>query len=358
MKRFYQLPLSISTMLLAALIISILLLMQQYVSYLMNGYSYDFSWFALSSKFILTYILWVGLSPFVYRLSLLLLRPGNLLMRILPVFFMSVVLASLHRILLITFYGLSYFLKRGIVGNLLTEQNYISLLEGVFSSFIECWIFIGFLMALNYYNYSLQINEQLKTAELNALKEQLRPHFLFNTLHAISSLMDYNKVGAQRMIIRLGDLLRSILQGGEVNIVTLEKELQYIKNYLEIEEYRFTDRLAVTYSMEEKLNKVRVPSFILQPIVENAIKHGISKRKAPGSIDLVCTEIEQNGNSYIRLEVINDNPEQKSGTKKGFGIGLQNIRKRMHHLYENNFELDISQKQHKTHVVLSFPLEI
>lgn len=358
MRRFYRLPISPRYLVYAALFISFLLLAQDYASYRINGFSYAFSWFALSSRYLLTYGLWVVLAPLVYVNATLFLSGSSFATNSIKSLGLSISIALVHRLLVIVLYGVVYSIRRGEFGDLFTEQNTIAFTEGMFSSFIECWVITGFFLALNYYNYSLRINEQLRSAELHALKEQLQPHFLFNTLHAISSLIDYNKQSAQKMIIRLGDLLRSVLQGGDANLVTLQEELQYIRSYLDIEMYRFSDKLKIQIDNEEGIEQVRVPSLILQPLVENAIKHGISKREAPGTIALRCERTQNKGTTYLTMKIENDNPEKTSEKPPGFGIGLKNIRKRLEHLYEDDFQLITSFVGTKTRVNIIIPFEV
>src|SRR5262249_20803260 len=130
------------------------------------------------------------------------------------------------------------------------------------------------------------LQSQLATAQLEALKIQLHPHFLFNTLHAISALVVKNPEGADKMIARLSDLLRMSLESAGAQEVLLEQELDFLRGYLDIQRTRFEDRLKVTMDIEPGALQALVPNMILQPLVENAIKHGIAPKASGGRITI------------------------------------------------------------------------
>lgn len=131
---------------------------------------------------------------------------------------------------------------------------------------------------------SVELEGRLAQAELQNLKMQLQPHFLFNTLHTISVLMMRDTAMANRMLIRLSDLLRITLDGTGSQLVTLKEELEFLSSYLEIEQTRFQDRLQVTIQAPRETLDAKVPNLILQPLVENAIRHGIGNRTTAGTI--------------------------------------------------------------------------
>jgi two-component system LytT family sensor kinase len=188
---------------------------------------------------------------------------------------------------------------------------------------------------------ALQLEKQLAQAQLRALKMQVHPHFLFNTLHSISALLHGDVEAADRMVARLGDFLRLTLDHSEDQEVTLEQELEFLRCYLDIELTRFQDRLTVNLEIEPSTLTAQAPNLILQPIVENAIRHGIASRIEPGRIDIIS---ERQGDR-LRIQVRDDGPGFSSNPHgSGFreGIGLSNTRARLARLYGGDHLVQLS----------------
>ena len=165
------------------------------------------------------------------------------------------------------------------------------------------------VMAANYYRRYLageqraaQLQAQLAQAQLQALKMQLHPHFLFNTLNAISELVHKEPETAERMVIQLSDMLRVSLDSIGVQEIPLEQELEFLRRYLDIEETRFRDRLRIRMDVDPETLGAYVPNMILQPLVENAIRHGISPLSRGGSIDI---RARRNGET-LNLQICDD----------------------------------------------------
>lgn len=214
-----------------------------------------------------------------------------------------------------------------------SDVIFLKISGGWINSVIIYWIMLGIYSALDYAGrfrqqklLATQLEAQLTLAQLNALKMQLQPHFLFNTLHTVASLMEEDVKAAQRMIARLSELLRLTLEHVGEQEVPLFKEVEFLKSYLEIEEIRFHDRLRVQYILPQELMNAKVPALILQPLVENAIRHGIAP-KAPGGI-IAISASQDNGS--LRLEV-RDNGRGASSVNHG--VGLSNTQKRLEQLY-------------------------
>jgi two-component system LytT family sensor kinase len=185
-----------------------------------------------------------------------------------------------------------------------------------------------------------QLEAQLAQAELQALKMQLHPHFLFNTLNSIAALMHEDIETADRMIARLGDFLRLTLQNPGAHEVTLKEELKFLEYYLAIERLRFQDRLTTSFDVEPDALKAHVPNLLLQPIVENAIRHGVAMLDRPGRLTIrarrrdakLCLEIEDNGPGL-------DNGS--SPVSGGRGVGLTNTRARLEGVYGAQQRLEL-----------------
>jgi sensor histidine kinase YesM len=189
-----------------------------------------------------------------------------------------------------------------------------------------------------------RLNEQLSKAQLNALRQQIEPHFLFNTLNAISGLVrEERNEAAVGMIAGLSDLLRHTLKDSKTQEIPLEEELQFLQKYLDIQKIRFADRLQLSVDIDKEFFSARVPSFILQPIVENAVKHGIAARANGGVIRI--TAIRSNG--LLTFRVYNDGPSLPAGWEKNqSGVGISNVRNRLQSLYGNAFDLTIRNQAH------------
>ena len=187
-----------------------------------------------------------------------------------------------------------------------------------------------------------QLEALLSQSQLQALKMQLHPHFLFNTLHSISSLMHRDIEAADKMIARLGDFLRLTLENSGTQEVTLQEELEFLRCYLEIEHIRFQDRLTTHMDIAPQALVTHVPNLILQPIVENAIRHGIAPRSTPGRIEI---RAERN-NGTLRIQVRDNgpglpgNPNADNLYKEG--LGLANTRARLEQLYGAAHRFDLA----------------
>jgi signal transduction histidine kinase len=174
-----------------------------------------------------------------------------------------------------------------------------------------------------------QLEARLAQSQLAALKMQLHPHFLFNTLHSISALLREDVEAADQMIARLGEFLRMTLRDSGEQETTLEQELKFLECYLEIEKLRFQDRLATRMEVEPDAMKARVPNLFLQPIVENAIRHGIAQQTNAG---IVAIRASRN-NGRLKIEVQDNGPGLTAKNNGDGGVGLANTRSRLRQLY-------------------------
>jgi two-component system LytT family sensor kinase len=188
---------------------------------------------------------------------------------------------------------------------------------------------------------SERLETELAKAELNALKMQLHPHFLFNTLNTIGVLVEEDPAGAREMITLLGDLLRATLDQAGVQEVPLRRELELLESYLAIERMRFSDRLAVSFEVAPETLSAVVPNLVLQPLVENAVRHAIAPRLAPGRIRISAAR----DGDVLRLQVIDDGagvvPSAVSA-RGSAGLGLSTTRARLERLYGARAHLDLA----------------
>jgi LytS/YehU family sensor histidine kinase len=214
------------------------------------------------------------------------------------------------------------------------QRNYLMQLDWMIATY---FFLVGLGHAVEYWHEaeeravnSERLQRQLAEAQLRALERQLHPHFLFNTLHTVSALMRSDVDAADDIIDRLSDLLRlSLRQRGQE--VTVRDELELLRKYLDIEQMRFRDRLAVSVDIAEETLDAMVPHFVLQPIVENAVRHGIAPRARAGRVDIRA--LHDSGD--LRLEVYDtgDGVPETQLVALNHGIGLGNTRARLEHLY-------------------------
>ncbi|MEM1055562.1 MAG: histidine kinase [Bacteroidota bacterium] len=185
-----------------------------------------------------------------------------------------------------------------------------------------------------------QLEGQLAAAQLEALRMQLNPHFLFNTLHAVSTLMARDVDGARRMISDLSDLLRVVLDGSDSPETPLNEELDMLGHYLDIERTRFADRLTVDIDVDRDTRGALVPTLLLQPLVENAVKHGIAPRGEGGRISVAA----HRSNGHLVVHVCDDGPGVGPGGPSREGVGLRNTRDRLAKLYGENAALTLRDR--------------
>ena len=205
---------------------------------------------------------------------------------------------------------------------------------------------VGLAHALQYYALfrdrelsSARLSADLATARLDALRNQLNPHFLFNTLHAISSLIRDDPRAADRMVSRLSDLLRTSLETADQHEVPLHQELDFLAPYIEIEQTRFQDKLTVSVVAAPDTLDALVPSMLLQPLVENAVRHGMVR---PGRRSIIVRALRVA--DRLELQVCDDGSGLPEGGARD-GIGLANTRARLFHLYGDDHQLELRPRE-------------
>ena len=188
---------------------------------------------------------------------------------------------------------------------------------------------------------AVELESMLHQAQLEALRSQLNPHFLFNALHSMAELVHTDPKLAEQLLVRLGELLRQVLQSSNRQEVTLAEELDFIRGYVDIEQMRLGDRLHVNWDIDPNALQARVPSLVLQPLVENAIQHGIAAATAPGTLS-IAARLE---GASLLIEVRDNGPGLVRATEPQQGIGLANTRARLRRLYgeRQGFELQAGE---------------
>lgn len=210
------------------------------------------------------------------------------------------------------------------------------------------WLIVGGWLAWDYYHESrnrelkaTQLEILLAQARLQALQTQLQPHFLFNALNTISAFVERDPRGARRMIEHLGDLLRLSLENSSRQLTTLEEELKALNHFLAIQRVRFADHLEVSVTAEPDTLRATLPGLILQPLVENAIRHGVALQELSR---VTVSATRDNGD--LRLRVADNGPGLPAGWRlaTGAGIGLSNTQQRLAQLYPATHQFSISEK--------------
>lgn len=291
--------------------------------------------------------LWGLMAPLIYDLALRLPFSQRRWRRNLTLQLLVLCAIALLRV------GLAVLIERVVpIGS--DSGTNLDMLQVFFASrfmwyLIVAGVILGASHTIHYYReYSerelktSQLQAQLAQAQLLVLKMQLHPHFLFNTLHAISALMHRDVDIADRMLARLAELLRTSLDSAGKQEVPLRQELDFVRPYLEIEQARLGQRLRVDWAVEPEVLDARVPNLILQPLIENAIRHGVAARPAGGHI---AVRARRDG-AFLNLQIQDDGLGIPTVPKNGYkpGIGLANTRARLQQLYGTNHQFEIASQ--------------
>src|SRR5438067_807926 len=313
---------------------------------------------------LVQFYLWAILSPLIFRFSRrfpIELRPLNL--RNLFLHFPALVsFAGIHQIIhLAVLWFITPRLRRQFPALIDCYRAYFGF--GFYIDLIIASLIVIAVHALLYYqNFRASelaqssLKTQLAQAQLRALKMQLHPHFLFNTLHSISSLVLEDPSKANSMIARLGDFLRLTLENSNQQLVSLKEEIEFLRTYLEIEQVRFGDRLTVEFEIEPTTLSAAVPHLILQPVVENAIRYEMAPRATPGRIHIEAKRL----NGSLRLEVKDNGPGIVSNGDliEKQGVGLSNVRARLNQIYGSDFRFELmNSKDGGLTVVMEIPFQ-
>jgi hypothetical protein len=232
------------------------------------------------------------------------------------------------------------------------------------SFFVDnAWGFFSAVLGFHLWHYARQVRERdlnesrlearLASAELQVLKMQLHPHFLFNTLNTVYNLIPVNSKEAQGMITRLSKLLRFSLDHVSTETVTLDDEMAFLMEYLQIEKVRFEERLRIEKDLPADTLHAEVPNMILQPLVENAIRHGVGKKAAGGTIQISS----RRDDSRLLIMITDDGEPPAMPSSGNTGIGLANTRARLTKLYGSDFIFNLEPFGQGTRVNLNIPFK-
>ncbi|MFT3883972.1 MAG: histidine kinase [Flavobacteriales bacterium] len=326
-----------------AVVLATLFLLQAY----MHHYVYadiksmgEFDWLREAPVPYLNFLCWACLCPLVARVLQrwpLNTRPigRNLLMHAL----LGLLIGAAHELITSSIYYAILWANSDFVWNAeYRSYAFQALFPATLQRFMEYWTLLCVLVAVQVMRQVreketqlLRVRSELQESQLNALRQQLRPHFLFNTLNSVSSLVGRDPEGARRMLERLGHLLRVSLDRERQQKVRLDHEIGYVSSYLGIEAVRFRDRLQVHYNVPQELHAALVPAMILQPLAENVIKHGPDSSLSPVTV----TVSAERRNGHVLLGITDDGRGCRDHTAvtEGGGIGIRNVRERLRTLY-------------------------
>lgn len=336
--------------------ISLLTYFQDIIVTNLEGYKNDLFF---TGVFYIGWLLWIPLTLLVVKIAKAYPIHRNKIIKSFSIHFIfSILVAALHFLLEVIIMLLLFKL-------IFAKRDAATYIPSYMLMKIHIQVLIYFLILAVYHSikYVLQfqnalienitLESKLNEAQNQALKMQIRPHFLFNTHHSIISLLHENENGkAIKMLIGLSDLLRKTLDQPATDLVFIEDELSIAKLYLTIQEIRFEDRLKVFYDVDPAVEKNKIPPFILQPIIENAIIHGIEPFSDSGKVSIAIHRNED----HITIQIEDDGVGMVKGILKE-GIGISNIRSRLQNMYGNNFGFTLKNHPVKGTVVkLILPL--
>jgi two-component system LytT family sensor kinase len=224
---------------------------------------------------------------------------------------------------------------------------------GVFFSFIIYALWFGIYYAYLFIEKSrqqeiknLQFEASRKEIELKNLRAQINPHFLFNSLNSIKALVEIDQKESKKAITKLSSLLRNSIQLGKSRLITIEKELGLVKNYLDIEKMRFEDHISVSYNIDEAALKYIIPPLMIQTIAENAIKHGLSKREEGGDLEIEVKQVDRK----VLIRVSNSGSIAKEDPSTG--VGIINTRKRLSIIYGDQANFNLFESDGMVHAII------
>ena len=304
-------------------------------------------YFELLSQRILSYSFWIILIPFIYFVVTSVVKDKIRIKEILLLLLAGILVAIFHRLSVVWINDqlISSNPSQEFLSELINEKYYfLSLCYDSFFSYILLVVFI------QVYRISILRREailkeesykkQLANAELANLKMKFQPHFIFNSLHSISTMAYKNPEIADSMISKLSELLRYSINSSENNFTTVEEELSFARKYIEIQKLRFDDRIDYTEHIDLNALKDKVPLFVFQPLLENCIKHAVELTEDKITIESTVSKTE----NQLKIVISNNLPLDGEASDKSLGEGIQNLRERLIYIYNGNHKLEAKKK--------------
>jgi len=345
-----NLPIKYIWFILGGLGLGIILGLKTYIPYLYWGETDAYNWQRNALPPIINYSAWGLLVPVVYYLvrNFKIGKDFSVKANFLAIM-ASFAISFFHE----SVTNVIYFLPLDLLGWHPFTDETLKFIIGAFPSafisrVVEYWLMYGLFSSFIFYKQYKEkqielavVENKLTTAKLSALRFQLKPHFLFNTLNTISALSEIDVKQTQKTVSKLGVLLRKLLDYDQRNVISLREELEFISSYLDIEQIRFQDRLKVIYNIDKSLLDAKVPNLILQPLVENAIKHGLASKADGGEIKITVRKGENNM-LHMCVEDNGAGSNHRVDEILKSGIGLMNLKKRLQELYKEAHLMEIN----------------
>ena len=328
---------------------------QTYLTYL---YRQPISWPQAFSYALPEWYLWTVLSPAIFWLGKRLRIEKKYALKSVAILIPTSMIFSLVHLSGNSSMQLLLHSSESVTVEMISKSIQGSFLFKFHFNLVVFWVILGVRYTTDFYRrfregelLATQLEARLAQAQLQALKMQLNPHFLFNTLHAITALIHKDPQTADTMIARLSDLLRLALDQSGVQEVSLREELDFLNRYLEIEKMRMGERLQVKWQIDEKILDAGVPNLILQPLVENAVRHGIAPFAGGGRVEIAA----KRDNGVLCMEVSDFGTTRVAGEFKT-GIGLSNTKERLMQLYgsAHTFAVDVSDNGWRVKMTIPF----
>jgi sensor histidine kinase YesM len=317
-------------------------------------------YFQLLSQRIFSYSFWIVLIPFIYQIVVAVIKEKIRLKEIVTLIFVGVIFAIIHRLTVVWVNDqiFSSSPSQNFLSELLDQKFYfLSLCYDSFFSYVLIVVFIQ-IYRISILRREAKIKEetfrkQLVQTELKNLKMKFQPHFIFNALNSISATAYKNPEIADSMISKLSELLRHSINSADNNFTTVEEELQLAGKYIELQKLRFGSRIKYSEEIAQNTLKEKIPLFVIQPLLENSIKHAVELTDESINIKTIV----ESKNGRLEIIIINNLPNVLKESDQSLGEGIQNLRERLDYIYNSDYLLEDGKTSEENYsVIISIPL--